>query len=257
MQQIISRTPDARMRRAYDTAPAHLLIIAPTERELGTMFSSRAAGIGVATVGVGRVAADRLKLVFDARRPQIALSIGFGGALTPNLATGDIVISLYASSIQVPDKQIAFDSDYSIAVFNTLTDAGFSPTYGDVLMVPEPLLKGREKLLHGIQTQSAIVDMESYWIAQESLRVNIPMVSIRVILDEMTHELPDLVTAITADGGQNEWKHALRAMLKPSSAGSLLPLAMRSRKAAAVIKAALQAVIPTLTKGASLRAMYR
>lgn len=245
------------MRRTYDTSTAHLLIIAPTGRELGGTRPSHVAGIGVATVGLGRTAADNLRSVLDARPPQVVLSVGFGGALTPSLTTGDIVVSQHASAVQLPSKYVPFDFDYATAVHQALTNAGFSASYGNVLTVPEPLLTSTEKRAHGLQTQSSIVDMESYWIARECQQAEVPMVSLRVILDEMSHDLPDLVAAITADGGENEWRHALRAMLKPSSASALVPLAVRSRKAATTIKTAVQAVIPTLTKNAPLRAVYR
>ena len=257
MQQLTRQIVDARLRRTYDTSTAHLLIIAPTGRELGGTRPSRVAGIGVATVGLGRVAADNLRSVLEARPPQVVLSVGFGGALTPGLATGDIVVSQHALSVQTPGNRVSFDSGYSKEVLQALTYAGLKASYGDVLTVPEPLLVGNDKRAHGLKSQSSVVDMESYWIAQESQQANVPMVSVRVILDEMSHDLPELVAAITADGGENEWRHALRAMLKPSSASALVPLAVRSRKAATAIKTAVQAVIPTLTKDAPLRAVYR
>jgi nucleoside phosphorylase len=245
------------MRRTYDTSTAHLLIVAPTARELGGIRPSRVTGIGVATVGLGRAAADNLTSVLNSRPPQVVLSVGFGGALIPGLATGDVVVGQHATSVQLPSKDVPFDFDHSTAVLQALTDAGLSASYGNVLTVPEPLLTSNEKRSHGLQTQSSVVDMESYWIARECQQRNVPMVSLRVILDEMSHDLPELVAAITADGGENEWLHALRAILKPSVASMLLPLAVRSRKAAAMIKTAVQSITPTLTKGATLRAVYR
>jgi adenosylhomocysteine nucleosidase len=245
------------MRRTYDTSTAHLLIIAPTGRELGGIRTSRVAGIGVATVGLGRAAADNLRSVLNSRPPQVVLSVGFGGALIPGLTTGDVVVGQHTTSVQLPSKYVPFHFEHSTAVFQALTDAGLSVSYGNVLTVPEPLLTSTEKQSHGLQTQSSIVDMESYWIATECEQMDVPMVSLRVILDEMSHDLPQLVAAITADGGEKEWRHALRAMLKPSSVSALLPLAVRARKAATTIKAAVQAVIPTLTKSAPLRAVYR
>ena len=257
MQQLTRKNVDARLRRTYDTSPAHLLIVAPTGRELGGTRPSRAAGFGVAKVGLGRGAADSLRAVLDSRPPRVTLSVGFGGALTPGLATGDVVIGKHTAAIERPSDRIAFDEVYSEAVFDTLTEAGFRASYGDVLTVPEPLLSAGQKRKHGLRTGSAVVDMESYWIARESRRAGVPIVSVRVILDEMDRDLPELVAAIMADGGQNELRHAFRAMLRPASAGALLPLAVRARKAAATIGSAVRAVIPTLTKDARLRAVYR
>ena len=257
MQQLTRHLLDSRMRRTYDTSTAHLLIIAPTGRELGGIRPSRVTGIGVATVGLGRAAADNLRSVLNSRPPQVILSVGFGGALTPGLATGDVVVGQHATSAQLPGKEVPFDFDHSTVVLQALTNAGLSASYGNVLTVPEPLLTSTEKRSHGLQTQSSVVDMESYWIARECQQTDVPIVSMRVILDEMSHDLPELVAAITADGGENGWRHALRAILKPSSASALVPLAVRSRKAATTIKTAVQAVIPTLTQGAPLRAVYR
>ena len=257
MYQFIRQVLDARSRRTYDTSTAHLLIVAPTERELAGTLPSRITGFGVATVGLGQLAAKNLRKVLVARPPQVVLSVGFAGALKPEFSTGDIVVSRQASTVQLPNRLHTLDSDFSQTALKALQDAGLKASSGNVLTVPKPLVTEYDKQAHGLQTKASIADMESYWIVQECLLMNVPIASIRVILDEMSHELPDLVSSITADNGEHEWRHAIRAMLKPTSASSLLPLAIRSRKATMAIKAAIRAVIPALTKDAPLRAVYR
>jgi adenosylhomocysteine nucleosidase len=257
MRQITKTWSDARLRRTYDISPAHLLVIAPTMRELGGLRPSRLSGFGVAEVGLGHTAAETLREVFNARPPQILLSVGFGGALVPELKTGDIVISTRASSIQLASHYATMSAIHAEEAFETLTTAGMRVTKGAALTVPEPLLTRADKERQGKLTGASVVDMETFWIAQEAERAGIPVISVRTVLDEMDHDLPSMVADITADGGKREIYHALRAMRNPANMSSLVPLAVRARKAAGATKDAIQALLPLLTKDAAVRAVHR
>ena len=245
------------MRRTYDISPAYLLVVAPTLRELGGLRPSRLAGFGIAEVGLGHAAAETLREVLSSRPPQIMLSVGFGGALRSELKTGDIVVSTRASSIQLPSHYATMSATHGDEAFAALTLAGMRVTRGAALTVEEPLLTKVDKERQGKLTGASVVDMETYWIAQEAERAGVPVVSVRTVLDEMDHELPGMVADITADGGKREIYHALRAMRNPANVSLLLPLAVRARRAASATKDAIQALIPLLTKDAPVRAVHR
>jgi nucleoside phosphorylase len=248
---------DARLRRTYDTSPAHLLVVAPTLRELGGLRPSRLAGFGIAEVGLGHAAAETLCEVLRSRPPLIMLSVGFGGALTPELKTGDIVISTRASSIQLSSHFAEMSATHGDEAFEALTLAGMRVTRGAALTVEVPLLTKEDKERQGQLTGASVVDMETYWIAQEAERAGVPVVSVRTVLDEMEHELPSMVADITADGGKREVYHALRAMRNPANVGQLVPLAVRARRAASATKKAIQVLLPLLTRDAPVRAVHR
>ena len=256
MLQPTKKWSEAHLRRTYDTSTAHLLVIAPTERELGGLRPNRLAGYGIAEIGLGDTAAINLREILKTRRPQILLSIGFSGALNETLQTGDVVVNDEAM-VQIPTRRITMDSELTRHAVSALMSAGIPVTQGRTLTVPEPLMSAEAKQRHGALTGASVVDMETFWIAQEADRSELPLISVRSVIDEMHHNLPDLVARITADGGQREWYHTLRAIRNPTTISSLVPLATRSRKAAIALRTVVEALVPVLTMDAPVRAAHR
>ena len=257
MRQLTNEWSDARLRRTYDTSTAYLLVVAPTARELAGLRPNRLAGYGVADIGMGHAAADNLREILKTRRPQIVLSIGFGGALTDSMQTGDVVVSVEAVAAQLPARRLAMHPELTRDAASALIAAGMRVTKGSTLTVPEPLMSSEDKQRHGALTGASVADMETFWIAQEADRAGLPLVSVRTVIDEMRHDLPELVAHITADGGQREWYHTLRAMKNPTNVSALVPLAARSRKAVGALRAVVDALVPVLTTDAPVRAAHR
>jgi nucleoside phosphorylase len=257
MRKLTTKWSDAHLRRTYDTSAAHLLVVAPTERELAGLRPNRLAGFGVAEVGIGHAASDNLREILKTRKPQILLSIGFGGALAEDMQTGDVLVSVEAAAVQLPTRRVSMDSRLTDRAMSALTEAGMRVTKGSTLTVSEPLMSGADKQRHGALTGCSVVDMETFWIAQEADRASVPLVSVRTVIDEMHHDLPSLIADITADGGQREWYHTLRAMKNPVNVGALVPLAVRSRKAVSALKAIIDVLVPALTENAPIRAAHR
>jgi nucleoside phosphorylase len=226
-----------------DTGAARLLIVAPTRRELAGLRFGRSAGYGVAVLGLGKAAADGLREVLKSRTPHVLLSVGFAGALSPDLRTGDLVVSTEAA-VQPASKPASLSASLGNEAFKALALAGMRVTTGSILTVPRPLMSKDEKQRYGKTTGAAVVDMETYWIAEEADRADVPVVSVRTVVDELDHDLPDLVAQITADERGRKLYHALRAMRNPASIGALVPLAARSRKAANASKKAVRTLVP-------------
>jgi hypothetical protein len=118
-------------------------------------------------------------------------------------------------------------------------------------------MSGVDKQRHGALTGASVVDMETFWIAQEANQAEIPLVSVRAVIDEMHHDLPDVIARITADGGQREWYHMLRSLKNPANIGGVIPLAARSRKAVAALRSVVGILIPLLTTHAPMRESHR
>jgi nucleoside phosphorylase len=257
MNQIRHHLTEAHLRRTYDTSPAPLLVIAPTAREFGGLQAKRLSGVGVAEVGIGRESGMNLRRVLETRPPSVVLSLGFAGALSEGPKTGDLVVSTGISTIHLPSRQASLDRRYALEARQALADAGLYALEGNLLTASAPLLAAEDKERHGSHSGAIVVDLEGYWLAVEAERVGVPMVCLRVVLDEMNHSLPTMVADITADGGRHEWWHTLRAMRNPANAGALLPLAVRSRRAIGSLRLAARSLVPVLTKDARLRAVYR
>jgi nucleoside phosphorylase len=257
MRQPTNKWSDTHLHRTYDTSAAHLLVVAPTERELAGLRPNRLGGFGVAELGIGHAAADNLHDILKTRRPQILLSVGFGGALLEGMHTGSVIVSTEAASVLLPSQRIRMNPSLADDALSALVAAGMPATQGRTVTVPEPLMSGVDKQRHGALTGASVVDMETFWIAQEANQAEIPLVSVRAVIDEMHHDLPDVIARITADGGQREWYHMLRSLKNPANIGGVIPLAARSRKAVAALRSVVGILIPLLTTHAPMRESHR
>jgi nucleoside phosphorylase len=248
---------EEKLRRTYDISPAHLLIVAPTDRELGGMRTRRLTGVDVAVVGLGRAAGGALRTLVERRPPSIVLSLGFAGSLTDGPKTGTLVVSRRVVDADGHEAPAILDARYVDATLTALADADVTAIEGDLLTVPAPLLSSGAKREQGARTRAVAVDMEGYWLVCHAHEAGIPVVSVRAIIDEVGHDLPTIVKDIVADGGRREWLHALKAMRNPVTASALVPLARRSRRAGQALQVAAQVLAPAFTKDARLRGAYR
>ena len=228
---------------AAETAPAPLLTVAPTKRELGGL------GYGnertrTCIVGIGRIAGEHAAAQLDSAPCRLLLSLGFAGALDPNLHAGDLVVVnayLYGSSAPAPGAPL------TTRAAMLLRQAGLSALEGAVLTVDEPLLAPLAKRRAYDGSGALVVDMEGRWIADAAASRHVPFVGIRAVLDEARFSLPSFVATIIADEGRREWSHMARAMCNPSAVMSFLPLALRSRRASRALREAVQSILPALT----------
>ena len=225
-----------------DTATAPFLTIAPTQRELGGLGYGDAR-TRTSVVGLGRIAGEQVSALLDAAPCRLLLSLGFAGALDPDLRPGDIVVAnayLHGSSAAVPG------APHTTRAAMLLRQSGISALEGPVLTVDEPLLTplAKRRALYG--SGALVVDMEGRWIAEAAAARNVPLVAIRAVLDEARYPLPSFVATIIADEGRREWAHAVRAMSDPCAVRSFLPLALKSREAGRALQEAVQSVLPAL-----------
>ena len=225
-----------------DTVVAPLLTVAPTRRELGGLGDGNPS-TRANVVGVGRVAGERVAELLDAAPVSLLVSLGYAGALAPDLHTGDVVVVnsyLYGADAPVPaDPQ-------ATGAATRLREAGLSVLEGPVLAVDEPLLSPQAKRCAHHGSGALVVDMEGRWIANAAAMRSVPLIGIRAVLDEACYPLPSFVATIVADAGRREWVHVGRAMSDPSALRSLLPLALKSRDASRALRQAVAIILPAL-----------
>ena len=228
-----------------DTLVAPLLTVAPTRRELGGL------GVGnpstrASVVGMGRAAGERVAELLDVAPCPLLVSLGYAGALAPDLHPGDLVVCdsyLYGSDAPIPaDPQ-------ATRAATLLREAGLSVLEGPVLTVEEPLLSPQAKRRAHHGSGALVVDMEGRWIAAAAARRGVPLIGIRAVLDEACYPLPSFVAAIVADGGRREWVHAARAMSHPSALRGILPLVLKSREASRALRQAVEVILPAVADG--------
>lgn len=223
---------------------AEILVIGPTSRELGGLKDGEACHTAV--VGIGHEAAPSLTSLLPKQRPALVLSLGFAGALQTGLQTGTLTLP---ATVVTPDNTLpplTYDAGLLGIARDALAANGLTFDEGPLLTVQRVLLTPDAKYAHGKASRASTVDMEGYWLAQAAAEAAIPMVAMRVVLDEVDQSLPPLVHAIIADGGRNEWRHAIRSLRKPPAAAALVPLAVRSWQANRSLRRATRAVAPAL-----------
>ena len=218
---------------------AHLLAIAPTQRELGGLDSGY-GGARASVVGIGREAGGRLTPLLEEAPCRLLVSLGYAGALDPHLRPGDLVVgNAYFHGADPPVSGVPLATRAAVL----LRESGLSVREGPVLTVDEPLLSPRAKRRALFGSGALVVDMEGRWIAEAAQRKGVPLVGIRAVLDEARFPLPAFVAAIIADSGRREWAHAIQAMSRPSAFRSILPLALKSRVASRSLQVAVQSIL--------------
>ncbi len=227
---------------ATSTPTPSLLTVAPTQRELGGLQDPN-AHTRAEVVGIGRSAGECAAALLDAAPCHLLLSLGFAGALDPDLRPSDVVVA--TAYLHGPNAAIASSAHAARAAI-LLRQAGLSALEGAMLIVDEPLLTPQAKRRAHEGSRALVVDMEGSWIAGAAAARGVPVIVLRAVLDEATFALPDFVATIIADGGRHEWAHAVRALRDPLTARCFLPLALKSRKAARALQIAAGRILPAL-----------
>lgn len=218
-----------------------VLVVAPTLREVNAVKGLRYEGLATAVVGIGKIAHDTVSALLTQRPWITLLSIGYAGALKPELRCGDIVIG---------NSYARFDD----RCLNTLARSGRSEgsaqtvggITGSILTVNSPLSSAEAKLHAHVISGASVVDMEGWWIAQAAKAHGTRLVSLRVVLDEAGFALPGFVGRIISDAGKHEILHTLRSLHQPDALLTLIPLALRSRKASRSLARATNSLVPRL-----------
>lgn len=147
--------------------------------------------LAVAGVGIRR-ARTGTSFVIQKFKPRIIISAGFGGALSPDLKVGDIVIGESVISLRKNEKKELFsDLPFSEIEYNK----------GALLTESRFINKPEEKKRLFKASNALVVDMETWGVVEAALQSGIPVASIRSVSDESHEELPDM-GAIYGNNGE-------------------------------------------------------
>jgi adenosylhomocysteine nucleosidase len=168
--------------------------------------------------GMGKERAESATKIMLERYPVSAIiSLGFAGALAPELNIGDVVVcSTLHCAHQSEHKWVsgglcASDANLLSLVSQDLEDIAAS-SLGSSVSVLE--LEASTKQLPGLaETLNVhIVEMESYWIASIALDRQIPFIAIRSISDTMKESVEPFDQILASDG-RLLWKKAVLCFL--------------------------------------------
>jgi adenosylhomocysteine nucleosidase len=177
----------------------------------------------VACAGAGQAAATRAFAGIEDGGPiDLVLSVGWAGALTPDLAPG---------------------TAHNVAgVFDARTGERFKCDAGagkQWLVTSPTVANEEEKRRLAVAYRAGLVDMEAAAIARLALMRSIPFYCIKGISDGFTDRLPDFNRFLSSDGQFALARFVLFAVLRPWYWPSLIRMGENSRRAAQGIAVSL------------------
>jgi adenosylhomocysteine nucleosidase len=145
-------------------------------------LSDKPVLVGVTGVGIRR-ARKGTSFVIQKFKPDFILSVGHGGALSPSLKVGDIVIGEWVLSLKKKEKR---------PLVSNLTHVGDDSKKGGILTENRFIYDPREKKLLFENSGALIVDMETWGVTEAAFQSGIKVISVRSISDEYNETLPDM-----------------------------------------------------------------
>ena len=196
-----------------------------------------------------REAASRLAAQF---RPQLLVSLGFGGALSPELHHGDLVLGeffgRYDPVTQVLDPMTPAPAPPRPLpeLLRSLTAAGLGAFSGSLITTPYIIHKaGQAGPLRSLSYP--VLDLESAAVAEVARAAGLPCLGLRAITDTAAEEIPDFLAPTEGEPGAVGLLEALGWLAAdPRRLKDLVHLWRRSRLAASRLAAALMVLLPLL-----------
>lgn len=153
----------------------------------------------LAVTGVGIKRARRItSLIIQKHKPSLIIFAGFGGALSPDLKVGDIILGESVTSLKKNE-----DMD----LFHNFSIPGDNIRRGRLLTESRFIYDPQEKKRLFDLTHALVVDMETWGVVEATLQSGAPIASIRAVSDEADERLPDMA-AIYSEGGELDSRKA-------------------------------------------------
>jgi nucleoside phosphorylase len=168
------------------------------------------------------------------------LSLGCGGGLVPWMRTGDVVVATEVVALDRACRPEARSPAWVPA-------AEFGAQLGGIASSPGVLVTTAEKTA-AAGCGAVLVDMESWALASEATRRNVPFTAVRVVLDVHADDLPFLGKALDLDTGEIDPRAAARALLaRPWSWPAVLRVARQQWEAERRLAEAVTALLRSTT----------
>lgn len=204
--------------------------------------------------GAAREAAARLTAQF---RPHCLVSLGFGGAVTPELQPGDLVLGeffyKYDPAAQVLEAVPAPRPPQPLAgLLRSLNSAGLGAFSGSLVTTPYIIHKARQAgPLRSLP--APVLDLESAAVAEVARAEGLPFLGLRAITDTATEEIPDFLAPAGEPLGTVGLLEALGWLAAdPRRLKDLIHLGRRCSLAAPRLAKALLVLLPLLDASENL-----
>ena len=216
-----------------------------------TKYSSKE--IVLIQTGIGtRNAEAALKYVLEEHRPDIVLSIGFGGALYDGASAGDLI---YANRVVfIPES---FKEEKNVSNLGDLSSKEV-PNVREIvsklsekvsmhegcILTLERYIKKSEIIKYLSKDLSfPVCDMETFFLAKLSIEQGIPFLAVRSVTDRFDEEIPPEFLSVTDESGRYKLSRALGLILKPRLIKDIIRTGRASAKASKNLYHLVKAVI--------------
>ena len=220
----------------------------PTGKGWGLLALS---GMGA---GAAREAAARLVAQFQ---PHFLVSLGFGGAVSPELPPGALVLGEFfykfdpATRVLDMIPRLAAPRPWP-ELLGSLTAAGLGAFSGSLITTPYIIHKAEQAGPLRSLTYP-VLDLESAAVAEVARAAGLPCLGLRAITDTAAEEIPDFLAPPEGEPGDVGLLDALGWLAAdPRRLKDLVHLWRRSRLAAARLAAALMVLLPFLASTENL-----
>ncbi|MBD2185105.1 phosphorylase [Planktothrix sp. FACHB-1355] len=170
---------------------------------------------------------QKLEFFAHHQQPKVLL-MGLCGSLTPRYSVGDVVIyrsCIYGSAEELRDKMC--DRAFTKVLYNNLNEKaalvrGFTSD--------RIIYSASEKRSLGKLYDSEVVDMEGFAALEVLSKGGFSVAMLRVISDDSQQDVPDLNSAISADGSLQSLPLAIGMLRQPIAATRLIRGSLRGLK---------------------------
>jgi len=185
----------------------------------------RGIRLAVVETGTGATRARKGTLaLIDGHAPQWVLSVGFSGAMIPELQAGDMVVA--NEIVDAGGNCLSLDLK-----MGENRDAGYY--VGRLLTADRIVRTVKEKEDLHQQTGAIAVDLESLAVAQACRDSGTKFMAVRVISDDMSEDLPPEILSILGGTGTIRWGATLGAIWnRPGSVTDMWKLREKANLAA-------------------------
>jgi adenosylhomocysteine nucleosidase len=227
---------------SHNEAP--ILVVAALSYELEGLTRATPNGLAFLETGEGVANAERhLDAWLAQNAARAVLSIGFAGALSSSLQTGEVVVSTRVRNSETQPDPI-------LLALARCVQFDAPVRFGAALTSNVILWQAESKRALGSEcdpNEVAFVDMESTAIAGVCGRRGVPFLIIRSISDPMDEDLPLNFNLYRNRDGRVDSKRVVKAaLLRPSAFKGLLELRRRSRLCAGRLSEFIQRLVPLI-----------
>lgn len=188
-------------------------------------------------------------------RPRILLSLGFGGAISPELRPGDLVLGENFATYD-PQTRLLKPLPAPLPpspipeLLKALAAAGLSAFAGSLITTPGIIRKGSLGAGFGASAglTGPVLDLETAAVAGVARAEGLAFLGLRAITDGAAEEIPELLSSFP-DSGPPGWGAALGWLAADRRRlADLVQLWRRSRLAAGRLAQALKVLLPLLAR---------